>query len=416
MTYSIELSFSGISAGAWKSFSNQFDTLTITGGSADGIEMPQAATISATFLNTLFGNTDVQPKDLVGQKMQAKVTRSDGAAFTYLNFIVQSVDMEAEDAAGQWNILNVTAVGPLAQLGRQVIPTQTFTSAAESTMVTTISNAQDGQSWGYFNGVITWDLMPATTTWSNLDSNWIGVTSTGGTRVYEDISTNYDNSLSFFQSLAINNDAWIWEDPNGWINYKDRQSLAASIPPPTTINASTLAVGGTLSMIADTSNYYNDITINNITTSSYAGDVESIISDGTFPMVMDSNLANALDMTAMANAKLAAYANGLTTLSSLTFDLDLVSIAQFSVLTNVQAPKNLDLSGVPSNYLPEATLNANLWQSRGGTITFTTNHSEVNTQIVPYSVYASATTTWLSDLTSTWATYKTALTTWADVI
>lgn len=426
------VAISNVNNYGYQALTNQLDEIAISGGSHDGMEQPQAGNITISCLNSTFGTAQVAPADLIGQMLKVKIVHPDFGAYEYTNYTITQVQMEAVDSDAVNNLLTITGTGAMGKLSRQFTNGTATTAAAPEYWAVNQISAQGSQtSWNEVNASITWGDLPSSATstnsgqWADYDASLVDVVAVvGSANTCVSIPTVAGNTvLATLQDVANANDSWMWETnggvsgvaPNGQVWYEDRLTLSQAAA--TTVDAGTLAVTGTLMLNIDQANLYNNVTITNGTSSGYAGDITSIVSLGNFPLTLDSYLSNAVDLQTMADAKLSAYAAGATSLSRLTFDLDLVTdSAVWAALITIGEPKNLTLNNLPTAYISESSLNPNAWQARGGDITFTTNHAEVTRTVVPFSVYAVGTTSWISVSASTaWNAYLTAATTWAAV-
>jgi hypothetical protein len=414
VTYAVDLTVADVGT---IQLGEQLDSLTLTTGSYDGIELPQASQLSVSFYGTPAAfDTKLGVGWWLGKNIKLNITRSTGGTVFWEGFVT-AANFLPVDARGTTFITTVQAAGYFSLL------TNRFTTPsgypAESLYQRTLKLNSDIRfdSWDIVTANLSWDIVPGTKAWNTWEtySNKLGFFYEYPSPIAypleaEPAGTN--DCLSYLQDLTVGLDYWVYESPadtafsNKIVGYS-KVTLSTNSAKSFDFGANTLT--NSLQSNSDLSTLINTMTVSNSTTSASYADYDSINDYGNRSYSMSSQLSVAGDLLTVASNKVLAYSAPAAALTRFTVDLDNFTSSDATYVPfTVYRPQNITLSNVPSVFGTETR-----YQIRGVSLSLTTQHAEAELAVVPYSVYAGA-TRWGTIATSVlWNNYATPVTTWA---
>lgn len=414
VTYSVSLVVDNIGT---IDLGDQLDSLTLSTGSYDGIELPQASRLNFSFYGTPKSfDTNMGVGWWLGKKITLTLTRSTGGSMLWKGW-VQAANFQPVDARGKTFITNVQAAGLLSALTSRNTNLNGFPAEPFFDRAAKLENDIRFDSWQVVASKLTWETTPSTKTWSNWD-NFLAFALIEGypsTTAYplEAETASPQDCLSYIQDLANGMDYWLWENPAIFpsplansIRMYQKSTLATYSAKTFDFAANTLTFS--LGAEADVNSLINYVTVSNSSTSVDDADYDSIDAYDVRPLSITSKLSVAGDMQTIATNRVLAYASPTASITRFTVDLDNFTSSDASYVPfMVGTPQNIILTNLPAVFGQETR-----YQIRGVNLSLTTQHAEAELIVVPYSVYAGA-TRWGSVGTSAlWNNYATPVTTW----
>lgn len=311
-------------AGAVEYADNTISSIGISLGRRDiyeqanpGIASVRLWTDAATALNVnLSDSVAIQIKD------------STAAYQTIYTGIISDIDitLDAYGSEGSVAIYNITAVGPLANVNKQMTGYVGFAQEFDGTRVLNILSDSFLQDWDEVAADLIWSSVNNTVTWATWDgsniplvNNLIGDIDTPGTYELAAYTGGATDALALVQSAAQSGRGFLFESRTGELNYDSYG--ARSVYVPLLLTADDLLAGG-LRQAAQWSEIVNDVTVTtNTGLEAYAADYTSQQAYGQLAGSRSTTLENLADAEIQATAFLESRAYPRTYPEELTIPL-----------------------------------------------------------------------------------------------
>jgi hypothetical protein len=399
---------------------DQLDQLTVTSGSSDGFDQPQASTLNMSMLGlpTLAGVT-YPASWWIGKNIQAQMSYDAAEGRIWQSIFtgqVASASCVAEDTEGLVNIVQLTAYSKLAQW--QQFTTNATGFPAVSTIQERVTAALDesqSQTWDGVADSVQWDDITPSWIWDYWDrhfeitpliGSYVDMTQMGTSALSVEADAAAETGvIQYLQDLAMGSGCWLFEDTYGMLHMYSPASYAVT----TYAIDATQLMPGTLTVDNNIYQLNNIITGSNSTSTRSWASLDSINNYGKRPYAFTSKLANVNAIDTLLTQKGISFAVPRTYLTNLSLNLD-----TFPNSVNIWAqdePQRYTLTNTPVGYSDPI----NIYESRGMTLRVTHLHAELDIVIIPKSLIDTLTSWNEVSSTYSWNTYAAALAQWQDI-
>lgn len=282
--------------------------INITLGRRDIMEQPQAGYCSFS----MYTDADTPLNVALSQSVQIYVKDTLGANQQLFGGTVSDIEIEmpAYGTVGSYVVYTITAVGALAQLNKRTAGAVGFNKETDGVRILNILTEAFLTSWNEVSPTLTWQNVPATTTWANYDGTSLSLVNNLATYIDQPTLTDpqYElmayssgtaNALDLAQDAAQSGRGVLFESEDGDIHYDD--FVARSTNPVITLTADDISADG-LRTAAQWSEIVNDAAVTYRAGTEVARDEQSIILYGQLSGSRDTQLHNASDALAQAQA------------------------------------------------------------------------------------------------------------------
>lgn len=306
---------------------------------------------------------------------------------------------------------SITALGALARLPK-ALTEGVLVKDLDGEQISTILNNLLPNNWTQVPAALTWATYPPTVTWATAESGGLGEIDPGE---YElaNRSSNETDVYSLVSALATSGLGYLYEDPEGRINYAGalhRQDYLSANGYQVISANQALAAG--LKTITQAQNVRNVISVNWKSGTESATDSTSVASYGKLSQIVQTSLEHAVDADSQADRYLALRAYPRAMFGAITFPLSSPEIDDNDrdALINVFMGQPIHIDDLPSNMgsVFEGFVEGWNWSVTYGNATLTINLSPTEFSLV--------TLRWNQVLSSeTWNTLSPTLT-WEQAI
>lgn len=406
MNYSVTFTIDGQGS---LSVGEQLNLLTITGGSGDGMDVPQPTQLSASFL---IDENDQAGPFWLGRQIQVAITPTGQAAFDVFWGSVDTINVAPVNSQGTAAIISFTATSQMAKLQNTQVGGAGFTAQDEYFRALELRNEIAYAQWQDVPIGLMWDDLDPIVQWNQFDTTLDRMSffpyGFGGFNL-EAYSDGATDALSFIQNWVSGTGAWLFDEPDGsttyFVAYDDWSNVS-----PITLDVSTCVLWDSMELSNDISNIYTNITFANASTSASYSNFNQLSAYGDRSVTIDSQCADFNDLQTLATGRGVALSAPSSSLNTITIDLDLVSYTNLKKLTRFEGPTFWALTNVPAIFGGNQTY----WQA-GYSLQLTYYHAECELVITPDSVRRGLTQWSEIPYQYLWNNYQTATTTWQQV-
>ena len=389
--------------------------LTIQSGRTDIYQQPVAGYCQLQLLNF---NNEIYDFT-VGTEITIEVTNSTGSAYVPIfgGFISDfTVGVDQTGSLGYTTAAQITALGALSKLPK-IVDNGILSQDEDGDQIYHLLSGYLANSWNEVAPALTWAAYNPTETWAMAQNLGLGEIDRPGNFLMIARSANETDVYSLAAQIANSALGYLYEDPNGFINYADsfhRQNYLAANGYVTLdanhANGRGLAV---TTRAGDIRNKYV-ITYGNNANSSYtAEDAQSQLNYGLYAEAFTSSIKDTPDAEDFADRIVALRADPFPKFQSITFELGNPEIddADRNALINIFMGLPVWIQNLPTNIVGgsfEGFVEGWTFRASLNNLTITFNASPVNFSLVAVK--------WEQvNAAETWATLSPTLT-WLQAI
>lgn len=301
---------------------------------------------------------------------------------------------------------SITALGALARLPK-ALTEGVLTKDLDGVQIASILETLLFDSWNEVPAALTWATYDPTVTWANAENSGLGTIDPGS---YELAArgSNETDVYSLVSALATSGLGYIYEDPQGRINYADadhRQNYLAANGYTVLSANQALALG--LKTVTQAQNVRNSISVVWKSGTESATDLESVALYGKLAQSVTTSLEHAADAETQADWYLTLRAYPRAMFGAITYPLSSPEIddSDRDALINVFMGQPIHIDNLPSNMgsVFEGFVEGWTWSVSYGNATLTINASPTEFSFV--------TLRWNQvSASETWATLSPTLT------
>lgn len=419
VTYNVTIAADGYSTFTLGSMLNE---LSLSSGSADGIEQSQPSNLRISFLNTPSdAGTSYPASWWLGKAITVTITPSDTTDYIYWKGFVATASVQAEDSTGDTVTIGLSAYSRMQILQQQDIDLTTSGGGlTQSARVAAVMADAVALKWSEWDGTTTWGNISTAYTWATIDSirpsfqvDYIaGLYASPMSSTVPFYAAGPTDALSYFQLFATSCNAWLYEYAKNGTHQGYWQRWRIDTPLlETAIDLTSVLLSQSLRTDLDVSRLANEITFVPNYDPTFgvltAGDISSIEQYGYRPQSYDiENYAYA----EMINNVLYRYSQPWSNLTTMDILIDALPAANKIDFMFSGANNRYAFTGIPQTFGGDET-----YEIRGSQLTLQYETAVATVTVVPNKFWVNYTPWWNAG-TLAWSAYATASTKWQDII
>jgi hypothetical protein len=280
---------------------------------------------------------------------------------------------------------SITALGALARLPK-ALTNGVLTKALDGVQIAEILSDLLLNNWNEVPAALTWYTYPATTTWANAENSGLGQIDAGDYELANRTSSETD-MYSLVSALATSGLGYLYEDPQGRINYADATHRQDYL----TVNGYTVlsanqAIAAGLRTVTQAQNVRNVISVKWKSGTQSATETTSVATYGRLSQTIETTLEHAADATAQAARYLALRAYPRAIFGAVTYPLSSPEIddSDRDALISIFMGQPIHIDNLPSNMgsVFEGFVEGWTWSVTYGNATLTINASPTEFSLV----------------------------------
>jgi len=280
---------------------------------------------------------------------------------------------------------SITALGALARLPK-ALTEGVLTKDLDGVQIASVLSDLLLNNWNEVPAALTWAAYPATTTWANAENAGLGEIDPGD---YElaNRSSNETDMYSLVAALATSGLGYLYEDPQGRINYADathRQDYLTANG--YTVLSANQAIAAGLRTVTQAQNVRNVISVKWKSGTESATDATSVATYGKLSQSVQTTLEHQVDAASQASRYLSLRAYPRAMFGAVTYPLSSPEIddSDRDALINIFMGQPIHIEDLPSNMgsVFEGFVEGWTWSVTYGNATLTINASPTEFSLV----------------------------------